>query len=106
VARLTGEIDLSNAPSLERTMLDSVPNTATGMVVDLSGVSYLDSAGIRMLGGWQNGSAGASSGSPSWRRKDLASGASSRWPERRTSSRSRTRSDRACERWTATPNRW
>ena len=50
VARLTGEIDLSNAPSLERAMLDAVPNTATGMVVDLSGVSYLDSAGIRMLG--------------------------------------------------------
>jgi anti-anti-sigma factor len=50
VARITGEIDLSNAPSLERTMLDAVPNTAPGMVVDLSGVSYLDSAGIRMLG--------------------------------------------------------
>lgn len=50
VARLTGEIDLSNAPSLERAMLDAVPNTAAGMVVDLSGVSYLDSAGIRMLG--------------------------------------------------------
>lgn len=50
VARITGEIDLSNAATLERAMLDTVPNTATGMVVDLTGVSYLDSAGIRMLG--------------------------------------------------------
>jgi anti-anti-sigma factor len=50
VARVTGEIDLSNAATLERSMLDAVPNTAAGMVVDLTGVSYLDSAGIRMLG--------------------------------------------------------
>ena len=50
VATITGEIDLSNAVTLERAMLDAVPNTASGMVVDLSGVSYLDSAGIRMLG--------------------------------------------------------
>ena len=33
VARVTGEIDLSNAAALERSMLDAVPNTATGMVV-------------------------------------------------------------------------
>ena len=50
VATITGEIDLSNAVTLERAMLDAVPNTASGLVVDLSGVSYLDSAGIRMLG--------------------------------------------------------
>ncbi len=50
VATITGEIDLSNAATLQRAMLDAVSNTATGMVVDLSGVSYLDSAGIRMLG--------------------------------------------------------
>ena len=42
VARITGEIDLSNAATLERAMLDAVPNTAIGMVVDLTGVSYLD----------------------------------------------------------------
>jgi anti-anti-sigma factor len=50
VARLAGEVDLSNAADLERSMLDAVPNTAEGMVVDLSVVSYLDSSGIRMLG--------------------------------------------------------
>jgi len=49
VARVTGEIDLSNAATLERGMLDAVPNTAAGMVVDLTGVSYLDSAGINLL---------------------------------------------------------
>src|SRR5262245_48925225 len=50
VARLAGEIDLSNAGDLQQSMLDVVPNTAHGMVVDLSVVSYLDSSGIRMLG--------------------------------------------------------
>jgi anti-sigma B factor antagonist len=50
VARLAGEVDLSNAGDLQRSMLDAVPNTAEAMVVDLSVVSYLDSSGIRMLG--------------------------------------------------------
>jgi anti-sigma B factor antagonist len=50
VARIAGEVDLSNATDLQQTMLDAVPNTAEGMVVDLSVVSYLDSSGIRMLG--------------------------------------------------------
>jgi anti-sigma B factor antagonist len=50
VARVAGEVDLSNAGDLQQTMLDAVPNTAEGMVVDLSVVSYLDSSGIRMLG--------------------------------------------------------
>ena len=50
VARIAGEVDLSNAPSLERAMLDAVGNSVAGIVVDLSRVSYLDSAGIRMLG--------------------------------------------------------
>jgi len=50
VARLAGEVDLSNAGDLQRSMLGAVPNTAEGMVVDLSVVSYLDSSGIRMLG--------------------------------------------------------
>jgi stage II sporulation protein AA (anti-sigma F factor antagonist) len=50
VARLAGEVDLSNAGDLQRAMLDAVPNIAEGMVIDLSVVSYLDSSGIRMLG--------------------------------------------------------
>jgi anti-anti-sigma factor len=49
LARITGEIDLSNASDLEETIVEAVPNTAFGMVVDLSAVEYLDSAGVRML---------------------------------------------------------
>jgi anti-sigma B factor antagonist len=48
-ARVAGEIDLSNASDLEETIVEAVPNTALGMVVDLSAVEYLDSAGVRML---------------------------------------------------------
>ena len=48
-SRVIGEIDLSNASELEEIIVDAVPNTALGMVVDLSGVEYLDSAGVRML---------------------------------------------------------
>ena len=49
IASLTGEIDLSNAPEITDALLDGVPNEALGLVIDLSDVSYLDSAGVRML---------------------------------------------------------
>lgn len=49
VVRISGEIDISNASELERAIAEAVPNTVLGMVVDLSGVRYLDSAGVRML---------------------------------------------------------
>ena len=49
VGVLSGEIDLSNAKELEREIEDAVPNTALGMVLDLSKLSYLDSSGIRLL---------------------------------------------------------
>jgi anti-anti-sigma factor len=49
VAGLTGEIDLSNAAEITSTLLRGVPNEALGLVIDLSEVSYLDSAGVRML---------------------------------------------------------
>lgn len=48
-AALSGEIDLSNASDLQGAIVDVVPNQASGMVLDLSGLSYLDSAGIKML---------------------------------------------------------
>jgi anti-anti-sigma factor len=48
-ARVAGEVDLSNAASLEASILALMPNEAVGMVLDLTGLSYLDSAGIRML---------------------------------------------------------
>src|SRR5919204_3761853 len=49
VARLAGEVDISNATRLIGDIAAVVPNDAAGLVVDLSDVQYLDSAGIRML---------------------------------------------------------
>jgi anti-anti-sigma factor len=49
LARLSGEIDLSNSRDLERMIEDAVPNTALGLVLDLSDLTYVDSAGIRLL---------------------------------------------------------
>ena len=49
VARLQGEIDASNAASLERDIIAAIPNTTAGLVVELSEVDYMDSSGIRML---------------------------------------------------------
>jgi anti-anti-sigma factor len=49
VGALSGEIDLSNATELERAIADAVPNTALGMVLDLSELTYVDSSGIRLL---------------------------------------------------------
>jgi stage II sporulation protein AA (anti-sigma F factor antagonist) len=49
VATINGEIDLSNTEDLERSIVGSVPNTARGVVVDMSGTTYIDSSGIRLL---------------------------------------------------------
>lgn len=49
LARLSGEIDLSNARDLEGAILGSVPNDAFVMLLDLTGLTYLDSAGVRLL---------------------------------------------------------
>jgi anti-anti-sigma factor len=49
VVRLAGEVDLSNAPRLERDISDVASNDDAGLVLDLSETEYLDSAGIRML---------------------------------------------------------
>ena len=49
VAGIAGEIDLSNATEITDALLGGVPNEALGLVIDLSNVSYLDSAGVRML---------------------------------------------------------
>ena len=49
VARIEGEIDISNAQELGDALLDSVSNASPGLVVDLSGVRYLDSAGVHLL---------------------------------------------------------
>ena len=49
VGALSGEVDLSNAAELERATADAVPNSARGLVLDLSAVSYIDSSGVRLV---------------------------------------------------------
>lgn len=48
IARLSGEIDMGNAPELEARVLASAGD-AEALVVDLSDVTYFDSSGMRML---------------------------------------------------------
>ena len=48
VGRLSGEIDLSNAAALEESLIRAADGGAA-LVVDLSSLSYMDSAGIAML---------------------------------------------------------
>ncbi|HYH48649.1 MAG TPA: STAS domain-containing protein [Acidimicrobiia bacterium] len=49
VARIGGDIDLANTPTVSAKVLEAVPNDAVGLVLDLSDVRYIDSVGIRML---------------------------------------------------------
>jgi anti-sigma B factor antagonist len=49
VARLTGEVDLSNAGSIENAIAEATPNHALGLILDVSALDYLDSAGIHLV---------------------------------------------------------
>jgi anti-anti-sigma factor len=49
VAHLEGEIDLANAWSVSRAIVEAISNQDLKLVVDLTEVRYLDSVGIRML---------------------------------------------------------
>jgi anti-sigma B factor antagonist len=49
LAYVRGEVDLSNAPSVRERLLHGVPNTASGLVLDLSGTDYLDSSGVALI---------------------------------------------------------
>ena len=49
VARLDGEIDLSNARALGDELPAAVPHAALGVVIDLSSVTYLDSSGVHVM---------------------------------------------------------
>jgi anti-anti-sigma factor len=48
-ARIVGELDMSNADELRSALFDSTPNDAIGMMLDLSEIDYLDSAGIHLI---------------------------------------------------------
>jgi anti-anti-sigma factor len=49
VARLHGEVDLSNVDDLRSRLVAAVSQDAEGLVLDLTGTSYLDSTGVRLL---------------------------------------------------------
>ncbi len=51
VARVTGEVDMSNAEEMGASVIGATPNESQGVVLDLSGVEYLDSAGIYVIFG-------------------------------------------------------
>jgi anti-anti-sigma factor len=49
VARVTGEIDLSNANLIENAIAQATPSGAVGLILDVSALDYLDSAGIHLI---------------------------------------------------------
>jgi anti-anti-sigma factor len=49
IAHLTGEVDLSNARGIEDAIAVATPNHTVTVIVDLSQLRYLDSAGIQLL---------------------------------------------------------
>jgi anti-sigma B factor antagonist len=51
VARISGEVDMSNADKIESALRQVVTNDALGLVLDLAEVEYFDSAGIHLVYG-------------------------------------------------------
>ena len=49
VAHVSGEIDMTNATYLREQLLDSTPNDALALVIDITGCRYLDSAAIEVI---------------------------------------------------------
>lgn len=49
VARIRGEIDMSNVAELGATLQDAVQQSAPGLVIDFSATGYLDSAGLHFI---------------------------------------------------------
>jgi anti-sigma B factor antagonist len=49
IIAVEGEVDLYSSPELRKAVLKAVPNAEGGLVVDLGGVSYMDSSGVATL---------------------------------------------------------
>jgi anti-anti-sigma factor len=49
VARISGEVDISNVDLIKRKLTDSVTRSSPGLVVDVSDTTYLDSSGVYLL---------------------------------------------------------
>ena len=48
-ATLRGDVDMSNSLEIREELSQAIPNEALGLVLDLAGVDYLDSAGIHLI---------------------------------------------------------
>ncbi len=51
LARLTGELDVAGANRTGERIAEAVPTSATGLVVDLTDLEFIDSSGVSMLFG-------------------------------------------------------
>jgi anti-anti-sigma factor len=51
VAYVSGELDIAGAPGMGDRIHDAVPTSARRLVVDFSGLQFIDSSGIAMLFG-------------------------------------------------------
>jgi anti-anti-sigma factor len=49
IARLSGEVDLSNASEVGDDLAAGMPNSALGLVLDLTATTYLDSSGVHLV---------------------------------------------------------
>jgi anti-sigma B factor antagonist len=49
IARVTGELDVAGAEQTGRAISEAVPNSARGLVVDFSGLDFIDSSGVAMM---------------------------------------------------------
>jgi anti-sigma B factor antagonist len=49
IAHVSGELDLAGAPSTGEAIGEAVPTSARALVVDFSGLEFIDSSGIAML---------------------------------------------------------
>jgi anti-sigma B factor antagonist len=49
VAHVVGEIDLSNVEEIRTLLVEAVSHETECLILDLSGTSYLDSTGVRLL---------------------------------------------------------
>jgi anti-sigma B factor antagonist len=49
VARIRGEIDMSNADELGSTLQNAVEHVSAGLVIDFTPTGYLDSAGLHFV---------------------------------------------------------
>jgi anti-sigma B factor antagonist/stage II sporulation protein AA (anti-sigma F factor antagonist) len=49
VAAVTGDIDFGTADDLARDVARALPDSAIGLVLDLSDVRYVDSSGVRVI---------------------------------------------------------